>query len=57
MDGADEYVGKIIPIDNRSNIDKIIKRYNVMGQEVGPNTKGVIINVYEDGTTEKIYVD
>ena len=37
-------------IDNRNKISKIVKRVNMMGQEVGPNARGVIIEIYEDGT-------
>jgi hypothetical protein len=56
-DGTHAYVGKIISIDNRFNSQKIIKRYNAIGQEVGADAKGVVINVFEDGTSERVYVD
>ena len=39
-----------ILIDNRNKVFKIIKRVNMMGQEVNENAKGVIIEIYEDGT-------
>lgn len=56
-DGTQTYVGNIIPIDNRYSDKKLVIRYNAMGQEVGADAKGVVINVYEDGTIERIYVD
>ena len=49
IDGASDIYGPIL-IDNRSKISKIIKRVNMMGQEVNENAKGVIIEIYEDGT-------
>jgi len=44
-----------IAVDNRKNISRIIKYVNLLGQEVNPSTsKGVILEVYSDGTTLKI---
>jgi hypothetical protein len=42
-----------IAIDNRST-DKIVKYINSLGQEVDENEKGMIILIYENGTTEKV---
>jgi len=56
-DGSQEYVGSIIPINNRFSHLKVVSRYNAMGQEVGADAKGIVITLYEDGTTERIYVD
>lgn len=56
-DGTQEHVGSIIPINNRFSHLKVVSRYNAMGQEVGADAKGVVITLYEDGTTERVYVD
>ena len=52
FDGVNEEFGPIL-IDNRNKINKIIKRINMIGQEVNENAKGVIIEIYEDGTMIK----
>ena len=49
VDGANDIYGPVL-IDNRNKVSKIIKRVNMMGQEVNENAKGVIIEIYEDGT-------
>lgn len=52
FDGVYKTYGPIM-VDNRST--KIITKYiNSLGQEVDENEKGLIIVVYQDGTTEKI---
>lgn len=38
----------------KSNDKKIVKYINLLGQEVDPTTKGIIFEVYIDGTTKKI---
>lgn len=52
-----DYDGKkepfnIISIENTSN-KELIKRINIMGQEVGENYSGVVILYYSDGSTVK----
>ena len=42
-----------ISIDNREKTKRILKYINTIGQEVSPNTAGVIIIVYNDGTVQK----
>ena len=49
FDGANEIYSPVM-IDNRNRISKIIRRIDMMGREVGPDAKGVIIEIYEDGT-------
>lgn len=45
---------KIVTIDNRINAEKIMYSTNSMGQKIDPtNYSGIIIDVYEDGTTVK----
>lgn len=56
-DGTQTYVGSVIPINNRFSHLKVVSRYNAMGQEVGADAKGVVITLYEDGTTERVYID
>ena len=48
-DGANEMYGPVM-IDNRNKIYKIVRRIDMMGREVGPDAKGVVIEIYEDGT-------
>lgn len=55
LNGIKEYT-KLISIDNRTdNIERyIIKKTNLLGQEVNEYYQGVMINLYSDGTTEKV---
>jgi hypothetical protein len=53
IDGQFKTYGPIA-LDNRAKEKKIIKYVNLMGQEVEKNTKGIVIEVYEDGTTSKM---
>ncbi len=47
---------RVVKIDNTSNDKTIIKTINLIGQEVNPDyAKGVVIYMYSDGSTEKIY--
>jgi hypothetical protein len=52
FDGQSKTYGPI-GIDNRRETKRILKYINTIGQEVGPNTTGVVIIVYEDGTISK----
>jgi hypothetical protein len=52
-DGKNKIYGPI-SLDNRKPLKKIIKYINSIGQEVNSNTKGLIFEVYEDGTMKKI---
>ena len=56
-DGNIEFIGKIIQIDNRFSNQKKVKSYNIMGQEILPDSKGVVINLFEDGSTQRVYND
>lgn len=44
----------VIAVDNRSAGKKVVRIYNLMGQEVPPDTKGMVILVYDDGTTRRV---
>ena len=53
IDGQSKTYGPII-LDNRIKEKKIIKHVNSLGQEVGPEYKGILFEIYEDGTSKKI---
>jgi hypothetical protein len=53
IDGAYDTYGPIM-LDNTRKIKKIIKWVNSLGQEVTPETKGLVFEIYEDGTSKKI---
>lgn len=44
----------IISANNLKSFKKIVRYINLLGQEVDPNTEGLVFIVYEDGTTQKI---
>ncbi len=37
------------------NEKKVVKMYDILGREVGDDYVGVVIILYSDGHTEKIY--
>ena len=43
-----------ISINNTHTNKKVMKYINILGQEVDSDTKGFILEVYEDGTMKKI---
>ena len=43
----------ILAIDNRQKSEKLVKVVNLFGQEVSESEKGLVIYVYDDGSTEK----
>lgn len=45
---------KTISIDNSSDL-KLIKRINTLGQEVGKDYKGIVIEYYQNGTVRKYF--
>jgi hypothetical protein len=53
IDGKYEIFGPIA-IDNSRKIKKIVKWINMAGQEVGPEFRGILFEIYEDGTSKKI---
>jgi hypothetical protein len=52
IDGKFEIYGPIA-LDN-SNGKQVVKYINLAGQEVTPEYKGVVFEIYEDGTSKKI---
>lgn len=44
----------IIALDNTRSYMKVVKYVNLIGQEVGPDTKGIMFEIYEDGSAKKI---
>lgn len=56
FDGQFEIFGPIV-VDNREPKKRIIKYVNLSGQEVNPLfTTGLVIGVFDDGTTTKVYL-
>lgn len=53
-DGKSETYGPI-SIDNRDEKRTLVKTINLMGQEVQDSYRGIVIYIYDDGTTEKIH--
>jgi hypothetical protein len=53
IDGKNKIYGPI-SVNRTETTKKVIKYVNLLGQEVNLDTKGVIFEVYEDGTTRKI---
>lgn len=53
IDGKFKIYGPI-SIDNRGKKKKVIRLINSLGQEVDSNSKGLLFEVYEDGSIEKI---
>jgi hypothetical protein len=55
-----DYDGKfkyhdMISVDNREKIRIVVRIINLHGVDVDLNTKGILILIYEDGTTKKIF--
>lgn len=44
----------IIALNNTRSYKKVVKYVNVIGQEVGPDTNGIIFEIYEDGSIKKV---
>jgi hypothetical protein len=44
----------IISVNNLANDRKIVSKHNLLGQEVDASYKGLVIQVYNDGTSEKV---
>ena len=53
IDGKYEIFGPIA-IDNSRKIKRVAKLINMAGQEVGPEFRGILFEIYEDGTSKKI---
>ena len=54
-DGQHE-VFEPIAIDNRKNNLRIVKHVDIMGREINlETTKGIVFEVYEDGTSRKVF--
>lgn len=53
IDGENKEYGPIA-IDNTKDIKPIDRYINILGQTINPDSPGMIIIVYQDGTTERI---
>lgn len=56
FDGTTKYYN-IISVDNRTSKSELLKTVNTMGQEVNQYYKGMVIEIYSDGSTQKYYRD
>ena len=56
IDGLPRSIGEIVSIKNIIKEKVIVKRTNILGQEIDEYQKGLVILIYEDGTIEKIVV-
>jgi hypothetical protein len=54
FDGTTKYYN-IVSIDNRTSKSELLKTVNTMGQEVNEFFKGMVIEIYSDGSTQKYY--
>lgn len=54
FNGVFNYID-IISIDNRIKNKHVIRRINLIGQEISENTSGFVIEIYSDGTSKKIF--
>ncbi len=46
---------KLISINNSFKVKKVVKIVNTLGQQVDETATGVLFEVYEDGTLNKIW--
>ncbi|MNJ83082.1 hypothetical protein D3C87_04960 [compost metagenome] len=53
LNGQTRSYPTIVSIDNRLKSEKLLKVVNLFGQEVSESEKGLVIYVYDDGSTEK----
>lgn len=56
FDGESETFGPIV-VDNRKQEKRILRYVSLSGQEIDPtSTTGLVIGIFEDGTTVKVYL-
>lgn len=56
LDGSrTTFHANLLSADNSTASKKVERVFNMMGQEVDENFKGVVIYYYSDGTTERVY--
>jgi hypothetical protein len=52
IDGKFKMYGPIA-LDNSNGFKRVIKCINTLGQEIGPEYKGIVFEIYEDGSSKK----
>ena len=52
IDGKFKIYGPIA-IDNSNGFKRVVKYINLLGQEIGPEYKGIVFEIYEDGSSKK----
>lgn len=55
LNGDTETYYKLVSVDNRLDKKAIVKRYNLLGQEVGEDYNGLVILQFEDGSCLKVH--
>lgn len=55
MTNGTENIVDIKPVDNRVGHKEIIKVTNTLGQDIPWDSKGLVIYIYTDGTSSKVY--
>lgn len=48
---------KMVSIDNRTQSKTIVRRTNLLGQTISENQRGLVILIYEDGTSERVMLE
>lgn len=56
FDGSVEVLD-VISIDNRNLGGKIVKQINIFGQEVNSSYNGLVIQIFNDGSIRKVYIN
>lgn len=55
--GEQVMADKLVSIDNRTQSLKVVGRTNLLGQVIPENQKGLVILLYEDGTSERVFLE
>ena len=53
VDGAYEVFDPII-VNNKSSIKIVSRRTNLLGQDIGDDATGIVLEMYEDGTLKRV---
>lgn len=56
-DGAKVMANQLVSIDNRTTSKTILYRTNLLGQRVSESQRGLVILVYEDGSSERVLLE
>jgi hypothetical protein len=56
-DGKRVVADKMVSIDNRTQSKIIVGRTNLLGQKIPDTQKGLVILIYEDGTSDRVFLE